>query len=136
MSQSLILPLLIVVLAVPMFFSFRKQKKMQAQQQELQNSIGPGDRVMTTSGVYGTVRSTSDQTIDIEIAPGMVTTWLRQAVREKVQPQDPTEENTDSTDETTGGEYAPETESVGADATAEEPAGAQVAEPLEHKTTR
>lgn len=129
-TSSLILPLLIIVLAVPMFFSFRKQKKMQAQQQELQKSIGPGDRVMTTSGMYGTVRETADTTIDIEIAPGMVTTWLRQAVREKVQPEDPSESTqaADSDDE-------PEAE-ASEHAEAEADDGPKVAEPLEHKASR
>ena len=83
--QSLILPLLIVLLAVPLFLQARKQKRAMAEQQKLQNSITAGDRVMTTSGVFGTVVSTSDDTIDIEIAPGMTTTWVRQAVREKVE---------------------------------------------------
>src|SRR6202008_3791092 len=55
-----------------------------AQQQEMQNSLSYGDRVMTTSGLFGSVVSTSDDSIDIEIAPGVVTSWLRAAVREKV----------------------------------------------------
>lgn len=96
--QNLIFPLLIVVLAVPLFLSARKQKKKAAEQQELQRSIGPGDRVMTTSGLYGTVASSDDDTIDIEIAPGLVTTWLRAAVREKVNPTVPDSED-DSDDE-------------------------------------
>ncbi|MDA3646936.1 preprotein translocase subunit YajC [Saccharopolyspora indica] len=82
--NSLILPLLIVLLAVPLFLQARKQKRAMAEQQKLQNSIAPGDRVMTTSGVFGTVVATSDDTIDLELAPGMTTTWVRQAVREKV----------------------------------------------------
>ena len=66
----------------------RKQKRAAQEQQKLQNSITDGDRVMTTSGLYGTVADASgDTTIDIEIAPGVVTTWLRQAVREKVAPE-------------------------------------------------
>src|SRR5262249_10861983 len=60
------------------------QKRAQQQQQQLQNSLSYGDRVMTTSGLYGTVVATSDESIDIEIAPGVVTSWLRAAVREKV----------------------------------------------------
>ncbi|WP_031465700.1 preprotein translocase subunit YajC [Sciscionella sediminilitoris] len=127
MSQTLILPLLILVLAIPMFFSFRKQKRMQQQQRDLQSSIGPGDRVMTTSGLYGTVSRTDDTTIDIEIAPGMVTTWLRQAVREKVQPE--TEADTATTAETPA-ESSENTEPAEVEATS----GASVAEPLEHKT--
>jgi preprotein translocase subunit YajC len=82
--SSLLLPIIIVVIGVMMFFSVRKQKRTQQAQKDLQNSITPGDEVMTTSGLYGTVVSTSDETIDLEIAPDMITTWLRQAVQKKV----------------------------------------------------
>ncbi|WP_439379730.1 preprotein translocase subunit YajC [Amycolatopsis lexingtonensis] len=130
--QQLLLPLLLVlVLAVPLVMSTRKQKKQQAAQQDLQNSLAPGDRVMTTSGLYGTVADTSgDTTIDIEIAPGVVTTWLRLAVREKVEPVVETDE--DSADESD----APAEESIiesDAGVKTEEPqTTAQVAPPLEH----
>jgi preprotein translocase subunit YajC len=82
--SSLLLPLIIVLFAVPLFLGTRKQKRAVAQQQELQNSLSYGDRVMTTSGLYGTVVAVSDESIDIEIAPGITTSWLRAAVREKV----------------------------------------------------
>ncbi|WP_121011377.1 preprotein translocase subunit YajC [Saccharothrix australiensis] len=83
--SSLMFPLLLVLLAVPLFLSARKQKKAVAEQQALLNSLEPGDRVMTTSGLYATVADASDDTtIDLEIADGVVTTWLRQAIREKV----------------------------------------------------
>ncbi|MGW5054610.1 preprotein translocase subunit YajC [Actinokineospora sp. NPDC004072] len=87
MEQALLPLLLIAVLAIPLILGSRRQKKMMQQQQELQNSLTVGDRVMTTSGLYGTVSDISDEaTIGIEIAPGVETTWLRQAVREKVGP--------------------------------------------------
>ncbi|MCR6489251.1 preprotein translocase subunit YajC [Amycolatopsis sp. OK19-0408] len=130
--QQLLLPLLLVlVLAVPLVMSTRKQKKQQAAQQELQNSIAPGDRVMTTSGLYGTVADASgDNTIDIEIAPGVVTTWLRLAVREKVEPVVETDEDTADEAE------APAEESIiasDAGVKDDEPqTTAQVAPPLEH----
>jgi preprotein translocase subunit YajC len=86
-------PLLLVLLAVPLFLSARKQKRAAAEQQSLLSSLEPGDRVMTTSGLYATVADTSDDaTIDLEIADGVVTTWLRQAVREKIVPTDDVEE--------------------------------------------
>jgi preprotein translocase subunit YajC len=128
--QSLLLPLLLVlVLAVPLVMSTRKQKKQQAAQQELQNSLAPGDRVMTTSGLYGTVADVSgDNTIDIEIAPGVVTTWLRLAVREKVVPTVETDE--DVADEVD----APAEETIAEPVVKDdEPqTTAQVAPPLEH----
>jgi preprotein translocase subunit YajC len=92
--QSLILPLLIVLLAVPLFLQARKQKRAMAEQQKLQNSITVGDRVMTTSGVFGTVVATNDDSIDLELAPGLITTWVRQAVREKVETESAAAEET------------------------------------------
>ncbi|WP_205660783.1 preprotein translocase subunit YajC [Amycolatopsis vastitatis] len=131
--QQLLLPLLLVlVLAVPLVMSTRKQKKQQAAQQDLQSSLAPGDRVMTTSGLYGTVADTSgDNTIDIEIAPGVVTTWLRLAVREKVEPVVETEE--DSADDVeTPAEEPSIIESSSGIKDDEPQTTAQVAPPLEH----
>lgn len=131
--QQLLLPLLLVlVLAVPLVMSTRKQKKQQAAQQDLQSSLAPGDRVMTTSGLYGTVADTSgDNTIDIEIAPGVVTTWLRLAVREKVEPVVETEE--DSADDVEIPAEEPAViESASSVKTDEPQTTAQVAPPLEH----
>lgn len=72
-----------------MFFTVRKQKRAVSEQQSLQDGLAEGDRVMTTSGMYATVADASDDTtIELEIADGVVTTWLRQAVRQKVGPVD------------------------------------------------
>ncbi len=82
--SAYLIPVLLVVLVGFMFFGTRKQKRAMQQQQDMQKSLSFGDRVMTTSGLYGTIVSTSDDTVELEIAEGVVTTWLRQAVREKV----------------------------------------------------
>jgi preprotein translocase subunit YajC len=82
--SAYLIPVLLVVLVGFMFFGTRKQKRAVQQQQDMQKSLSFGDRVMTTSGLYGTIVSTSDDTVELEIAEGLVTTWLRQAVREKV----------------------------------------------------
>jgi len=84
-----LLPMLLLfgLLGVMMYFMSRRQRRAQEQQVALQNSLTIGDRVMTTSGLYGTVTDTSDDsTITVEIAPGVETEWLRAAVREKVGP--------------------------------------------------
>jgi preprotein translocase subunit YajC len=91
-------PLLLLfgLLGLMMYFMSRRQRRAMQQQQELQSSLAVGDRVMTTSGLYGTVTDTSeDTTIDIEIAPGIETTWLRAAVREKVGPDVDVEDELD-----------------------------------------
>lgn len=84
-----LLPLLLMfgLLGVMMYFMTRRQRRAQEQQASLQNSLEIGDRVMTTSGLYGTITDTdNDTTVTIEIAPGFETEWLRAAVREKVGP--------------------------------------------------
>src|SRR3954468_14196371 len=92
---TLLFPLLILVLFIPIFLSGRKQKRQMAQMQNLQASLHPGDVVMTTSGLRGTVVDASyEETIDLEIAEGVVTTWIRAAIREKVTHHDPVDEPT------------------------------------------
>lgn len=85
MDLSLLFPLVILLLFIPIFLSGRKQRRQMAEMQNLQKALEPGDVVMTTSGLRGTVVDASyEDTIDIEIADGVVTTWVRAAVREKV----------------------------------------------------
>ncbi len=67
--------------------------------QALQNALEPGDVVMTTSGLRGTVVDASyEETVDLEIADGVVTTWVRAAVKNKVpaEPADPGRRETTS----------------------------------------
>jgi preprotein translocase subunit YajC len=87
MDISLLFPLLILLLFIPIFLSGRRQRRQMQETQKLQQSLETGDVVMTTSGMRGTVVDSSyEDTIDLEIADGVVTTWLRAAVREKVNP--------------------------------------------------
>lgn len=92
---SLLIPLLILILFVPIFLQSRKQRRQVTEMQALQAALEPGDVVMTTSGLRATVVDTSyEDTVDLEIADGVVTTWVRAAVREKVAVDDATEDAT------------------------------------------
>ncbi|OJV31004.1 MAG: preprotein translocase subunit YajC [Actinobacteria bacterium 69-20] len=85
--QNLLLPILMFgALGLMMVFGMRKQKRQAAETQKLQTSIVPGARIMTTSGLHGTVTAVADDTIELEIAPGVRTTWVRAAVRQVVVP--------------------------------------------------
>ena len=87
---SLLFPVLILLLFIPIFLSGRRQRKQMQEMQALQNALEPGDVVMTTSGLRGTVVDASyEDTIDLEISDGVVTTWVRAAVKNKV-PAEPT----------------------------------------------
>jgi preprotein translocase subunit YajC len=113
--MELLFPLLILALLVPMFLGIRRQKKEMAKTAELQDSLSVGDRVMTTAGLYGTVAGLGDATVDLEIAPGVVSTWSRMVIRELV-----TDDAEDADDIDTDADDDADTPADGATATLEE----------------
>jgi len=92
MEQMLLPILMFAGLGGLMYFSMKKQKRVAAATKQMHESLVPGARVMTTSGLHGTVTAIADDTIELEIAPGLRTTWVRAAVREIVVPG-PTEDS-------------------------------------------
>ena len=46
----------------------------------MQDSIDPGDEIISAGGLHGTVKSLDDSTVQLEIAPGVVVTLDRRAV--------------------------------------------------------
>ncbi|HET6736855.1 preprotein translocase subunit YajC [Mycobacterium sp.] len=83
MDLVVFLPLLIILGAF-MFFASRRQKKAMQATIDLHNSLAIGDRVHTTSGLQGTITGITDDNVDLEIAPGVVTTWMKLAVRDRI----------------------------------------------------
>ena len=79
-----------------MFFASRRQRKAMQATIDLHNSLQIGDRVHTTSGLQGTITGITDDNVDLEIAPGVVTTWMKLAVRDRI------EEDTDSDSDADG----------------------------------
>jgi preprotein translocase subunit YajC len=83
METVVFLPLLIII-GVFMFFASRRQKKAMQATIDLHDSLQIGDRIHTTSGMEATVAGITDDSVDLEIAPGVVTTWMKMAVRDKI----------------------------------------------------
>ena len=105
-------PLLILLLFIPIFLSGRKQRRQMQEQQKLQSALQIGDVVTTTSGLRGTVVDAAyEDTIDLEIADGVVTTWVRAAVKNKV-PAEPAAPVVAADDEPAVVEPAPAAEPV------------------------
>lgn len=73
----------IVIMYVFMGFARRKQNQ---QQQDMMRAIKPGDRVLLTSEMFGTVRAVGDKQFVIELAPGTEVTVLQQAIVRVVTP--------------------------------------------------
>ena len=99
---GLLFPLLILLLFIPIFLSGRKQRRQMQDMQQLQSSLQIGDVVTTTSGLRGTVVDAQyADTVDLEIADNVVTTWMRAAIKDKVLDagaSEPADETTPGTD--------------------------------------
>ena len=101
MDLVVFLPLLIILGAF-MFFASRRQKKAMQATIDLHESLTVGDRINTTSGLQGTITGIGDDTVDLEIAPGVVTTWMKLAVRDRINAADDDDfdDDEDDVDET------------------------------------
>jgi preprotein translocase subunit YajC len=95
MDLVIFLPLLVIMGAF-MYFASRRQKKAMQATIDLHDSLQIGDRVHTTSGLQATIRGITDDNVDLEIAPGVVTTWMKLAIRDRVEPDDEIDEVTDT----------------------------------------
>lgn len=89
MSQVLFFLPLFIILAAFMFFASRRQRRALQATVDLQESLRVGDRVRTTSGLQGTITGLTDDTVDLKIAPGVVTTWVKLAIRDRIEPESP-----------------------------------------------
>jgi preprotein translocase subunit YajC len=88
MNQALTFLPMLLVLGVFMYFASRRQKRAMQATIDLHESLRVGDRVQTTSGLHGSIRRITDDTVDLEIAAGVVTTWVKLAIRDRVEPED------------------------------------------------
>lgn len=66
----------------------RPQKRRVQLQQAVVASLRPGDEIITSAGIYGTVLSVDDDVLSVEIAPGVVLRMVRQAVSQRIGPDD------------------------------------------------
>lgn len=93
-SFVLFLPFLLIMGGF-MYFASRRQRRAMQATIDLHDSLQPGERVHTTSGLEATIVAIADDTIDLEIAPGVVTTWMKLAIRDRILPDDDIELNED-----------------------------------------
>lgn len=105
--------MMIALFAVMYFLMIRPQQKRAKQHQEMQSGLTAGERVLLTSGMFGTVAHVGERQIIVELAPGVEVTVLKGNVARKVSAED---EEFEFTDESAGDELAedaaPELESA------------------------
>ncbi|MFD7306974.1 preprotein translocase subunit YajC [Promicromonospora sp. NPDC059942] len=79
--------ILVAILLVAMFFMSSRTRKQQRAAAEFRNNLTVGAKVMTASGMIGTVVEVDDANdqVTIESVPGSQTTWLRAAISKQVE---------------------------------------------------
>lgn len=86
MDLTLLLPL--VAIAFLVFWMIRSNNKRNTDQRQMMDAIKPGQRVMLTSGMFGTIRAVGEQQMVVELAPGMDVTVVKAAVAKTLAPAD------------------------------------------------
>jgi len=77
------------MLALLWVLLIRPQRRKQAEQQQLLDSVEPGDEVLTVGGIYGIVHEIDEEDdLIVEIAEGIRVRVVRRAVAGVVKPED------------------------------------------------
>ncbi|MFI8518028.1 preprotein translocase subunit YajC [Streptomyces sp. NPDC085481] len=69
-----------IVLIGAMFLMTRSAKKKQAQAVEMRNQLQPGTGVRTIGGMYATVKEIGDETVLLEVAPGVHAVYAKNSI--------------------------------------------------------
>ncbi|GHH64832.1 hypothetical protein GCM10017772_01970 [Promicromonospora soli] len=90
--------ILVAILLVAMFFMSSRTRKQQRAAAEFRNNLTVGTKVMTASGMIGTVVDVDDANdqVTIESFPGSPTTWLRAAISKNIE--EPVADDADTDD--------------------------------------
>ena len=104
-ALSLLFPVILVLGFYLLFI--RPARTRQRKAMETRTNVAPGVEVVTTAGLIATVVESDDETVTLEIAPGVHSKFLKQAIARVVVPPDVAEDGgaheqitPDPTDET------------------------------------
>ncbi|MFF9479142.1 preprotein translocase subunit YajC [Streptomyces sp. NPDC014733] len=78
MSTVTLLPFIVLIGA--MFLMTRSAKKKQQAAEKMRNEMQPGTGVRTIGGMYATVKEIHDETVLLEVAPGVHAVYAKNAV--------------------------------------------------------
>ena len=78
---------LVLLFAIFWLLIIRPQRRQRQIQERLVSNLEPGQEVLTTGGVYGTVREVQDDAIVLEIAPDTSVRVNKRAVAARIEPR-------------------------------------------------
>jgi preprotein translocase subunit YajC len=90
------LPFFVLILVAFYLLIIRPQRARAKAAQQLQESLVPGVEVMTTAGLYGTLTEIRDDSVLLEVSPGVTVRFAKAAVGRIVT--DDTAEDDDAED--------------------------------------
>lgn len=73
-----------LIIIIFYFIVIRPQRKQQKELKERQDSLKPGDKVITNGGIYGIVREVKDDSVKLEIAANTVIKVVKTCVVQSV----------------------------------------------------
>ncbi len=79
--------LMVVIFVIMWFFMIRPQQKKQKKLDEQRNNMSKGDKVITSGGIYGTVKGVKDNSFIIEIAEETRIEVIKSSVYPAEEPQ-------------------------------------------------
>jgi len=89
-----------LMLGVMYVLMIRPQRQKQANQQNMIDSAGVGDDVVTTGGIYGTITEAEGDDVVVEIARGVTVHMTRRGIAAVLPPEE--EEDEDGVDDGDG----------------------------------
>lgn len=80
-------PIIVLAVVIVVFYALMvlPQQRRARDHRVLLEGLKKGDRVMTYGGMFGTVASLGEETVDVEVAKGVVITVARQGISTKVE---------------------------------------------------
>jgi preprotein translocase subunit YajC len=72
--------MMVLLFGAMYFLMIRPQQKRRRAMEAMQSSISPGDEVITIGGLYGTVIEIDDETVTLEVSPGVTNRFARGAI--------------------------------------------------------
>lgn len=99
---------LIVIMAIAlgaMWLMSNKNRKRQQEVVDFRANLQPGDEVMTTSGLFGTVVEVDGEVVLLDLGDGVTSRWFKPAISKRAEEVIPLLDPVEGDEEFEDGEY-------------------------------
>jgi preprotein translocase subunit YajC len=84
-------PILIIaiLIAIGYVLLVRPSQRRSRSHSAMQAAVEPGDEIISAGGIHGLVKETTEEEVQLEIAPGVIVTLDRRAIAAVAVPEEP-----------------------------------------------